>query len=100
MILVESFKGKSAAQQSVEIVERKGKGHPDYICDAVMEAISIALSKEYLNKYGNSLHCNIDKGLLAAGITKFGFGGGQITKPMQLIIGDRATLFCLNQIGN
>lgn len=91
MILVESFKGRSAVQQSVEVVERKGKGHPDYICDAVMEAISIALTKEYLNNYGNILHHNIDKGLLAAGSTKLEFGGGRITKPMQLIIGDRAT---------
>ena len=91
MILLESLKGRSVPQQRVEIVERKGKGHPDYICDAVMEAISIALCKEYLNKYGDILHHNIDKGLLAAGSTQLEFGGGRMIKPMQLIIGDRAT---------
>jgi len=92
MILVETLKGQQAVeQQSVEIVERKGTGHPDYICDAVMEAISFALCKEYLDRSGDILHHNIDKGLLAAGSTKLEFGGGRITKPMQLIIGDRAT---------
>ncbi|UCE56114.1 MAG: methionine adenosyltransferase [Desulfobacterales bacterium] len=92
MILVETLKGQQAVeQQSVEIVERKGAGHPDYVCDAVMEAISLALCKEYLDRTGDILHHNIDKGLLAAGSTKLEFGGGRITKPMQLIIGDRAT---------
>lgn len=92
MILIETLTGQQAVeQQSVEIVERKGMGHPDYICDAVMEAISLALCKEYLDRTGDILHHNIDKGLLAAGSTKLEFGGGRMTKPMQLIIGDRAT---------
>lgn len=59
MILVETFRGQDVAHQSVEIVERKGKGHVDYICDAVMEAISVALSKEYLKQFGAILHHNI-----------------------------------------
>ena len=91
MILIEGFKGQAVAQQSIEIVERKGKGHPDYICDAVMDAISVALCKEYLDRTGDILHHNIDKGLLVAGSTRLEFGGGRITQPIQLIIGDRAT---------
>jgi S-adenosylmethionine synthetase len=91
MILVETLKGKPAASQSVEIVERKGKGHPDYICDSVMEAISVALCKEYINEFGTVLHHNIDKGLLAAGRIEKHFGGGRVVFPMELTIGDRAT---------
>jgi len=91
MILVETFKGKSITEQSVEIVERKGKGHPDHICDSIMDAISVALCKEYMKEYGTILHHNIDKGLLAAGRTVKRFGGGRLLKPMELIIGDRAT---------
>ena len=75
----------------VEIVERKGTGHPDFICDSIMEAISVALSREYRKVFGTVLHHNIDKGLLAAGRTEVMFGGGRLTKPMELIIGDRAT---------
>jgi S-adenosylmethionine synthetase len=91
MIVVETFKGKSVTDQRVEIVERKGTGHPDFICDAVMEAISVALSTEYKRVFGAILHHNIDKGLLAAGRAEHTFGGGRVTKPMELIIGDRAT---------
>jgi S-adenosylmethionine synthetase len=91
MIVIEPFKGKSVIDQRVEIVERKGTGHPDYLCDSMMEAVSIALSREYLREFGTILHHNIDKGLLAAGSTEKRFGGGKILKPMELIIGDRAT---------
>lgn len=91
MIIIEAFKGKSITEQSVEIVERKGRGHPDYICDSIMEAISVELSRVYLEKFGDILHHNIDKGLLAAGKTIKRFGGGRVIKPMELTIGDRAT---------
>ncbi len=91
MIVIEPFKGKSVAEQRVEIVERKGRGHPDYLCDAMMEAVSIALCREYLREFGTILHHNVDKGLLAAGRTEKRFGGGRVTKPMELIIGDRAS---------
>jgi S-adenosylmethionine synthetase len=91
MVVVETFRGKSVTDHRVEVVERKGTGHPDYICDAVMESISIALSKEYLKTFGAILHHNIDKGLLAAGKTEKRFGGGRVVTPMELTIGDRAT---------
>lgn len=91
MIIIEAFKGKSITEHDVEIVERKGRGHPDYICDSIMEAISVELSMLYLEKFGDILHHNIDKGLLAAGKTFKRFGGGRVIKPMELTIGDRAT---------
>jgi S-adenosylmethionine synthetase len=76
--------------QRVEVVERKGTGHPDYICDAVMESIAVALTREYKKAFGTVLHHNIDKGLLAAGKTDTRFGGGRVVAPMELTIGDRA----------
>ena len=91
MIIVEPLRGTSVSAQRVEIVERKGIGHPDTICDSIMEAISCALSREYKKLCGVVLHHNIDKGLLAAGSTDIRFGGGKMTKPMELFVGDRAT---------
>jgi S-adenosylmethionine synthetase len=91
MIIIEPYKGKSVSEHHVEIVERKGTGHPDSICDAIMESISVALSKEYMKQFGTVLHHNIDKSLLAAGSVDKRFGGGKVLKPMELIIGDRAT---------
>ncbi|MEW6189418.1 MAG: methionine adenosyltransferase [Actinomycetota bacterium] len=90
-ILIESMKEIPVSEHQVEIVERKGIGHPDYICDAVMEEISIALSREYIKRFGNIMHHNIDKGLLVAGKVEYRFGGGRVLEPMRLLIGDRAT---------
>jgi len=91
MFVVEACRGKAVAEHPVEIVERKGVGHPDTMCDAIMEAISVALSRAYLAEFGTILHHNIDKSLLAAGKVERWFGGGRVLRPMELIIGDRAT---------
>jgi S-adenosylmethionine synthetase len=90
-ILIEKLNSTPIQEQKTEIVERKGLGHPDFICDSIVDRISVALSKEYLKKFGRILHHNIDKALLAAGEAENKFGGGKILKPMKLIIGDRAT---------
>ncbi|MFQ5886469.1 MAG: methionine adenosyltransferase, partial [Anaerolineae bacterium] len=89
-ILLESLDRVPVEEQQVELVERKGLGHPDSICDAIMEAISIALCREYRNTFGRILHHNIDKSLLVAGETLPKLGGGDVKKPMRLIFGDRA----------
>jgi S-adenosylmethionine synthetase len=91
MFVVETCQGKSVAEHSIEIVERKGIGHPDTMCDAIMDAISVALSKAYINEFGMILHHNVDKSLLAAGKVERWFGGGRVLQPMELTIGDRAT---------
>lgn len=91
MITVEPYPGVPIEDQPLEIVERKGKGHPDSLCDAMMDAVSVALSQAYLREFGTILHHNIDKGLLAAGSVKRRFGGGEVLRPMELMIGDRAT---------
>lgn len=80
------------SQQAMELVERKGLGHPDSMCDAMMEAISVALCQAYLDIAGRVLHHNIDKGLLVAGQSTPRLGGGSVHTPMHLTIGDRATL--------
>jgi S-adenosylmethionine synthetase len=90
-ILVDALKQTPLEQQKLEIVERKGLGHPDFICDNIMDRISVKLSQEYIKKAGRILHHNIDKSLLAAGEAEPRFGGGVIKQPMLLIIGDRAT---------
>jgi len=78
-------------QQPIEICERKGVGHPDSICDSMMDKISVALSEEYLRRFGAILHHNIDKGLLVAGEVECRFRGGRVLKPMLVVFGDRAT---------
>ena len=91
-IHIQEMVGPTAEESDVEIVERKGLGHPDTICDLVMDQISQALSHAYLQHFGRILHHNCDKGLLVAGQAERRFGGGRIIEPMRLVIGDRATL--------
>jgi S-adenosylmethionine synthetase len=90
-IIVERLRQTPLEKQRLEIVERKGLGHPDYICDAVMEQISLRLSKEYLESAGAILHHNVDKSLLVAGQSELKFGGGYVKQPMLFVFGDRAT---------
>jgi S-adenosylmethionine synthetase len=90
-IIVEDLKQTPLEKQCLEIVERKGLGHPDYICDAVMDNISIRLSEEYLKKAGSILHHNVDKSLLVAGGAEPKFGGGIVKQPILFVLGDRAT---------
>lgn len=90
-IFLEPIRSMPTFKKRFEIVERKGIGHPDTICDLVMNQVSIELSKMYLKETGAIQHHNMDKSLLVAGQSENKFGGGKITKPMKLVIGDRAT---------
>ncbi len=79
------------ADRPFEIVERKGKGHPDTICDAVAEEVSVLLSRYYLEHFGRIFHHNVDKVTLIAGKSAPSFGGGVVLDPMRIIIVGRAT---------
>ena len=90
-INVERFECPTTADQPIEIVERKGIGHPDSMCDGIMEYAAVRLAQEYRHRLGRVAHFNLDKGLLAAGAAERWFGGGKLTEPLRLIYGDRAT---------
>jgi S-adenosylmethionine synthetase len=90
-IHIQQMRDPSVGETEVEIVERKGLGHPDTIYGAITESISQALSRAYLERFGTILHYNCDKGLLVAGQVERQLGGGRVVEPMRLIIGDRAT---------
>jgi S-adenosylmethionine synthetase len=89
--LIEELREIPVAQRRMELVERKGLGHPDTICDSLAEAVAIALNRMYLTELGSIPHYNVDKALLVAGQCVKGFGRGEVTRPMELILGDRAT---------
>jgi len=81
----------SPAALPIEIVERKGIGHPDTICDALAEALSVGLSRFYLERFGTILHHNVDKALLWGGAARPRFGGGEVLQPIELYLAGRAT---------
>ena len=74
----------------VEVVERKGVGHPDTICDALAETFSLSLCREYQRRTGRVLHHNVDKALLCGGRAAPAFGGGEVTEPIRIFLAGRA----------
>ncbi len=94
-LILEALTDVPVARRRAELVERKGLGHPDSVCDALVETASLALNRMYLERAGAILHYNLDKALLAAGECRKGFGWGELTRPIEFIVGDRAT-FAVN----
>ncbi|NKE37046.1 methionine adenosyltransferase [Natronococcus sp. JC468] len=90
-IRIEPIDRRAVEDQEVEIVERKGIGHPDSICDGVAESVAGALAREYIDRVGEVLHFNTDETQLVAGEAAPAFGGGEVVDPIYLLIVGRAT---------
>ncbi|RLI49700.1 MAG: hypothetical protein DRO73_05530 [Candidatus Thorarchaeota archaeon] len=82
--------GLPVTRRKVEIVERKGKGHPDTLCDKAAEELSVRLSEYYLEAFGRVQHHNVDKVLLVGGQSNARFGGGDVIEPIYLLLSGRA----------
>lgn len=78
-------------QLPFEVVETKGKGHPDNICDTLAEKISQEYSKYCLEKYGVILRHMIDKLSILGGGSKVYFQKGELTHPIKILINGRFT---------
>ncbi|WP_267639725.1 methionine adenosyltransferase [Haloarchaeobius amylolyticus] len=98
-IRVEPIDRLAVEDQEVEIVERKGIGHPDSICDGIAEAVSQALARTYLDRVGQVLHYNTDETQLVAGSAAPAFGGGEVIEPIYLLIVGRATKHYVDESG-
>ncbi|WP_254768129.1 methionine adenosyltransferase [Salinilacihabitans rarus] len=90
-IRVEPIDRRAVEDQEVEIVERKGIGHPDSICDGIAESVAGALAREYIDRVGKVLHFNTDETQLVAGEAAPAFGGGEVVDPIYVLIVGRAT---------
>ena len=85
-------------RDTIEVVERKGLGHPDTICDALAETLSQNLCREYRRRFGEIFHHNVDKALLCGGRAKPNFGGGSVLAPITIYLAGRATANVGNEI--
>ena len=77
--------------QPVEVVERKGLGHPDTLADALAERMSVAYSRRCQQRFGAVLHHNLDKLYLRGGHCQTGLGAFEMTAPVTLTIGGRVS---------
>ncbi|HYU07662.1 MAG TPA: methionine adenosyltransferase, partial [Thermoplasmata archaeon] len=90
-IFVEELIHTPIEQQGTEIVERKGIGHPDSIADGLAEAVSRALCKMYVARFGRILHHNTDQVEVVGGQSAPKFGGGVFLEPAYILLVGRAT---------
>ena len=90
-VYVEELVHTPVERQKIEIVERKGVGHPDSLADGIAEAMSRALCKEYIRRFGVVLHHNTDETQIVAGKSKPAFGGGELIQPIFVLLVGRAT---------
>ena len=89
-VQVEPLRTVHIENQEVELVERKGLGHPDSIADGISESVSRALSRLYLDEYGRILHHNTDETQVVGGASEPKFGGGKVTQPIYILLVGRA----------
>lgn len=90
-IKVEDLLQTPIEKQQIELVERKGIGHPDSISDGLAETVSRALCREYIKKCGAVLHHNTDETQIVAGRSCPSFGGGEVLQPVYILLVGRAT---------
>lgn len=75
----------------VEIVECKGKGHPDTLADDLADALSNAYSLFTRQECGAILHHNFDKLCLLGGAADVQFGSGRLTKKIRILVNGRVS---------
>ncbi len=89
-IVIEKLNQVAIPNQKVELVERKGIGHPDSIADGLAESVSQGLCKMYLARYNQVLHHNTDETEVVGGQSSPKFGGGEVLEPVYILLIGRA----------
>ncbi len=90
-LVVTEATGRFIEEFPVEIVERKGIGHPDSLCDGIAERVSVEYTRWCEENLGTPLHHNFDKVQLVAGEVEVGFGKGELLQPIRIQIAGRGT---------
>ncbi len=72
-----------------EVVERKGKGHPDSLADAMAEEISCTYASYCLQNFRAVLHHNVDKLAIIGGHFRTDFGVSEFRKPVTVSLSGR-----------
>lgn len=79
----------SLPPQPFAVAERKGRAHPDTLCDALAEAVSGSYSRYCLEHHGYILNHNCDKLGLLGGRVELEFGAGRFLAPLRVLLTGR-----------
>jgi S-adenosylmethionine synthetase len=83
--------GNTLEARDIQVVERKGAGHPDTLSDALAEELSRVYANYTLKEFGYILHNDFDKVGIIGGKSRVKFGEGSIIKPITLLLNYRAS---------
>lgn len=75
----------------LEVIERKGLGHPDTIADALACLLSRNYSRLTMEQCGFILHHQFDKVMVIGGKTQVSWGKGEFIEPVRVVVAGRAT---------
>lgn len=79
------------AAHEIEIVERKGRGHPDTLTDGLAEELSVRYALFTRERFGTVLHHNFDKVGLLGGASDAQLGRGRMLSPIRVLLNGRAS---------
>ncbi|USZ70008.1 hypothetical protein NGM10_17555 (plasmid) [Halorussus salilacus] len=80
---------KTPDDWELEVVERKGIGHPDTLADGLAETVSNEYAAFCEENFDAVLHHNIDKLSLIGGLAEVDFGEGDEIVPSKVILNGR-----------
>lgn len=75
----------------LEVVERKGRGHPDTLTDGLAEELSVRYCLYTRERFGKILHHNFDKVGLLGGASDARLGEGRMLAPIRVLLNGRAS---------
>ena len=90
-VFIYTNKKSGIDENDFEVVETKGKGHPDNICDTLAEKISSNYSKYCVENYGVILRHMVDKLAILGGGSKVQFAKGEMIAPIRVLVNGRFT---------
>ena len=74
----------------IEVVERKGRGHPDTLSDGLAEHLSSNYCRYTIEEFGSILNHNFDKVGLLGGQSEAKLGKGRMLRPVRVLLNGRA----------
>lgn len=88
---IETGHYSSPSSKHLEVVERKGIGHPDTVADQLAEITSIAFATYCVDTFGYPLAHNVDKIGVMGGKSYIDYGIGRLEQPIRVLLNGRLT---------
>jgi len=91
LTLVSTGRTTATDDTAVEFVERKGRGHPDTLADAIAERFVELYVDWTLRELGVVTNAWVDKVVLLGGASDFDWGRGRMLRPIEVMFAGKVT---------